>query len=284
MAFKVLQSGLFTTIQDTGRKGVAHKGHSQSGALDRYAYKQSLALLHESDTNALEVMVGLKLEAIKPTTIAITGADLGLKINGIFKKPWQSYTIKKGDILYFAKRIQGQRAYLTVKGGFDVPKVLGSYATMLKEGIGSTLKAGDIINYMPYLHKQTNRLKKEHIPYYGDTLTLRVQLCYQHHYFSDTEKKKFFNNEYKVTLQSDRMGYRLSGESIVPSSTKLISEGIAFGSVQIPKDGQPIILLAQRQSIGGYPKIGTVLAKDCYTLAQMGAGSSIFFEMYLDKN
>ena len=143
MAFKVLQSGIFTTIQDEGRKGVAHLGHCNSGALDMYAYNWSQKLLNNVEANALEVMVGLKLEATKPTTIAITGANLGLEINGDYKEPWQSYAIESGDILYFGKRIAGQRAYLSVKGGFNVPRSLESYATTIKEGFGDKLKAGD---------------------------------------------------------------------------------------------------------------------------------------------
>jgi len=147
MAFKVIQGGVFSTIQDKGRKGVAHLGHCNSGALDTYAYHWAQKLLGNSDGNAIEVMAGLKLEATKPTTVAITGANLGLEINGTYKEPWQSYAIQTGDILYFSKRIKGQRAYLAVKGGFDTPRYLGSFSTTIKEGLGEKLKAGDHLTY-----------------------------------------------------------------------------------------------------------------------------------------
>lgn len=280
MSFKVLQVGLFSTIQDEGRKGVAHLGHCNSGALDMYAYQWSQRLLNNSQANALEVMVGLKLEATKPTTISVTGADLGLEINGNYKKPWQTYDIETGDILHFSKRITGQRAYLSVKDGFDTPCYLGSFSTTIKEGFGDKLKVGDILPYQTTTGITFARVKTEYIPNYDSPLTLHVLLCYQHNLFIDREKEKFFNSEYEITLQSDRMGYRLSGEAVIAKSENLISEGIAFGSIQIPKDGQPIILLNERQTIGGYPKIGIVVAEDCYALAQRGPGCKVRFEPY----
>jgi len=277
MAFKVIEGGVFSTIQDEGRKGVAHLGHCNSGALDTYAYYWAQKLLDNSDANAIEVMPGLKLKATKPTTIAISGANLGFEINGTYKEPWQSYSIQTGDILYFSKRITGQRAYLAVKGGFDTPRYLGSFSTTIKEGLGEKLKAGDHLAYQENTSTLLSRTKTEFIPNYDAPLILRVMLGYQHRLFSDKEKEKFFNSIYKITLQSDRMGFRLSGEVIVATYQNLISEGIAFGAIQIPKDGQPIILLKERQTIGGYPKIGTVIAEDCYALAQRGPGCKVRF-------
>ena len=280
MSFKVIQSGIFTTVQDEGRRGVAHLGHCNSGALDIYAYHWSQTLLGNTEANALEVMVGLKLEATKPTTIAITGADLGLEINRIYKKPLQSYAVKNGDILHFRKRITGQRAYLAVKDGFESPHYLGSFSTTIKEGLGDKLKVGDILSCKVSTGTALTRVKPEHIPNYDAPLTLRVMLGYQHTLFNETEKQKFFNNTYEITLKSDRMGYRLSGEKISAESENLISEGIAFGAIQIPQDGQPIILLKERQTIGGYPKMGTVRPEDCYALAQRGPGCKVRFALY----
>ncbi len=277
MAFKVIQGGVFSTIQDKGRKGVAHLGHCNSGALDTYAYHWAQKLLGNRDANAIEVMVGLKLKATKPSTIAITGADLGLEINGIYKEPWQSYAIQAGDMLYFRKRITGERAYLAVKGGFDAPRYLGSFSTTIKEGFGEKLKSGDHLAYQENTDPLLARTKTAYIPNYNAPLILHVMLGYQHRLFSDIEKEKFFNSIYEITLQSDRMGYRLSGEAVVSTRENLISEGIAFGAIQIPKDGQPIILLKERQTIGGYPKLGTVVAEDCYALAQRGPGCKVQF-------
>jgi biotin-dependent carboxylase-like uncharacterized protein len=284
MSFKVISSGIFTTLQDQGRYGYNHLGRTHSGAMDEYAYFWGQKLLYAFDTrvscsNALEVMVGLKLEAMGSTTIAVTGADLNFKINGNTQKIWQTHNLKKGDILSFDKRISGQRSYLSVLGGFQAQKTYGSYATTLKEKIGSRLKRDDVLLFTSSSLSSTRRVLKQHIPLYKKTVTLRLLPSYQHAYFDKKEQNIFFNTSYQVTLQSDRMAYKLKGESIVPLKGGIISEAIAFGSVQIPKDGQPIVLLKERQTIGGYPKIGTVLAIDCYKLAQLGMGDSIHFEV-----
>ncbi len=279
MGFEVVNGGLFTTVQDLGRFGFMHLGMTQSGAMDEYAYRWSQKLLGNQNGNALEIMAGLKLKATVPIQIALCGADLDFKLNGIPQPLWQTHTIRAGDILSFEKRISGQRAYLAVKGGFGVPKKYGSYSTTLRESIGFRLQKGDLLpfdscddNHMTY------RVKQPYIPDYGDSLTLRIVLGYQESFFDKEEKEKFFSSSYEVTLQSDRMGYKLKGPPITPTQGGIISEAIAFGSVQIPKDGEPIVLLKERQTIGGYPKIGTILPIDCFRLAQVPIGSSVKFE------
>jgi biotin-dependent carboxylase-like uncharacterized protein len=278
MSFKILQGGIFTTIQDLGRYGYTHLGITNSGAMDEYAYLWSQKLLDNKNCNALEVMVGLKLKATLSTEIAVTGADLDFRINGVKKPIWQTHYIKSGDILSFDKRVSGQRAYLAVKEGFTIEKKYNSYSTTLKENIGFRLKRGDIIPFYSYRPTYEKRVQKKYIPKYNNSLTLRVLLCYQDDYFSQEQKERFFSSEYKITLQSDRMGFKLKGESITPTKGGIISEAIAFGSIQIPKDGQPIILLKERQTIGGYPKIGTVLSVDCFRLSQLPIGSKVRFE------
>ena len=278
MGFRVLQNGIFTTIQDQGRYGYNYLGIRESGAIDEYAYLWSQKLLGNQNANALEVMVGLKLLVISSTQIAITGADLNFKINGVLKPIWQIYYIEQGDILSFDKRVSGQRGYLAVKNGFLLEKIYGSYSTTLKDNIGSLVKKGDILNFKPTSKDIIYRVQKRYIPNYKEALILRILLSYQVDYFSSKEREKFFGSKYEITLQSDRMGYRLKGQSITPKYGGVISEGIAFGSVQIPKDGEPIVLLKERQTIGGYPKIGTVLAVDCFKLAQLDIGSKIMFK------
>lgn len=280
MAFKVLQSGLFTIIQDLGRFGFTDRGYTPSGAMDEYAYRWGQKLLDNHNANALEIMAGLKLHVTQSTQIAVTGADLGLTINGVLVPIWRTHMVKAGDILFFEKRISGQRAYLAIKGGFSIPKIYGSYSITPKEGIGTRLQRGDSLFGTDgfSLASFGTKVSDSYIPNYTNQLTLRVLLSYQQDYFTKSEKAKFFSSEYKVTLQSDRMGYQLQGTPITPSTERLISEGIAFGSIQIPKDGQPIILLKERQTIGGYPKIGTVLPIDCFKLAQMPFGGRVQFE------
>lgn len=281
MSFHVVNAGIFTTIQDLGRYGYAHLGITCSGAMDEYAYKWALQLLGDEETNALEILMGgLSLKVTADTTIAVTGADLDFKINGVSQALWQSIRIKKGDLLHFGMQKNGMRAYLAVKGGFKLAKVKGSYSTTIREGIGDKLKQGDILEYEPIVLSSLARLKKSYIPKYTKELTLHLVLGYQEDYFSDAQKKQFFASEYTLTQDISRMGYKLSGTVLEPKSTQLISEGIAYGAVQIPKDGQPIVLLKERQTIGGYPKIGSVIPQDCFKLSQMPIGSTIRFARY----
>ncbi|MFT7860775.1 MAG: biotin-dependent carboxyltransferase family protein [Sulfurimonas sp.] len=279
MSFEVVNGGIFTTMQDLGRYGYAHLGVTSSGAMDEYAYKWALKLLDDVDTNALEILMGgLQLKATADTYIAVTGADLDFKINGVSKPIWQSIKVKKGDTLSFGMQKSGMRAYLSVKGGFKTQKIKGSYSTTIREGIGDKLKKGDILKCESFQKQPLRRLKQEYIPTYQNELTLRLVLGYQDHYFTDEQKEKLFNSEYKLSQDISRMGYKLNGPALTPKSTSLISEGIAYGAVQIPKEGEPIILLKERQTIGGYPKIGSVIPEDCFKLSQMPIGSTIRFK------
>ncbi len=277
MSFKIHNSGLFTTLQDQGRIGYTHLGITSSGAMDLYAYHWSQKLLYQN-INALEIMVGLVLEAMAPIEISVTGADLGFEINGIAQGIWQTHHINTGDILSFKKRRSGQRAYLAVRGGFISDRVYRSYSTTLREGIGRRLARGDILAYNGSNRKaEIRRVQANYIPRYGDQLILRLVLGYQEAFFSAEAKTRFFSGTYHLTPQSDRMGYKLRGEAIEASIDGIISEGIAYGAVQIPKDGQPIILLNERQTIGGYPKIASILPIDCYALAQLPLNGQIQF-------
>ena len=278
MSFKVINSGIFSTLQDQGRYGYNHLGITHSGAMDEYAYLWGQKLLDNKNANALEIMVGLKLEVQKATTVSVCGADLSFSINGISKPIWQTYFVQKGDILSFPKKVSGQRTYLAVKNGFLLKKTYGSYATTIKEHIGSKIEKNDILVFNTYSINEIKRVRKAFILNYPKTLTLRLLPSYQNDYFSREEQEKFFNSEYEITMQSDRMGAKLKGKSISPKQGGIISEGIAFGSIQIPQDGQPILLLKERQTIGGYPKIGTVLAIDCFKFSQLTVGDKIRFE------
>lgn len=276
--FKVLSGGIFSTIQDLGRQGYTHLGITPSGAIDEYAYRWSQKLLDEIDGNALEILLsGFKLQVTAPTTIAVCGANLDFRINGISQPIWQTHQIKADDILSFEKKRTGMRAYLAVKGGFEVPKYQESYATTLKEYKGSELKKGDTLPFTASQNTPVKRLQEEYMPNYTDYLTLRIVLSYQHDYFTEAQKEKFFSNTYTLTPQIGRMGYKLHGDAMIPSKGGIISEGITFGAVQIPPDGQPIILLKERQTIGGYPKIGSVLPIDCFTMSQLSIGATVSF-------
>jgi len=277
----VLEAGILSLVEDFGRFGLCDKGITNSGVMDEYAFRAlNYILQNENGTNCIEITIGgLKLEAGGECVVGVTGADVDFRINSQNCDIWKTYNIKKGDILEFGFAKSGARAYLGVKGGFEIEKELGSNSVTMKEGLGENLKKGDRVPFSKtYTQFHNISLKKEFIPHYENSLTLRVLLGYQDGFFSKEEIEKFFSQTYTISTQNNRMGYKLNAEPIKCQINGIISEGISFGAIQIPKDGQPIILLKDRQTIGGYPKIGSVLPIDCFRLSQMKAGGKINFK------
>ena len=284
MSFEVIKAGIFTTLQDRGRFSFTHLGVTNSGVMDEYATLAAHKLLNNDlNNNILEItFANVELQANSNTTICITGAVCEFYINDEIKGTWQTHKIKKDDTIKIGKILEGQRVYLCVKNGFEIPKEFGSNSTTIKESLGGIsgiqIKNGDILPYKQNDENITNRWKHENIPKYKKELTLRVLLSYQDDSFDKEEKEKFFNSVYTITPDFNRMACKLKGESILSSLDGIISEAITFGSIQIPKDGQPIILLKERQTIGGYPKIGSILSIDCFKLAQMKIGGIVRFK------
>jgi len=279
---EVIKAGIFSTIQDSGRNGYMDYGITKSGAFDLYAYNWLNKLLENShNTNCIEIAFGnVEFKVLCDTYIALSGAECEFSINGISKQSWQVEKVKSGESIKIGKLLRGARVYLGVKGGFEIDKELGSSSSTLKEQIGrDKLKNGETLKCNSYLDSPLKKLQKKHIPNYKEELTLRVILGYQEDSFSTSEKEKFFNSEYTITNEFNKMGCKLSGEKIQSSLDGIISEAISLGSIQIPKDGQAIILLNERQTIGGYPKIGTVLPIDCYKLAQRIPNTKIRFQL-----
>ena len=280
--FEVIAAGIQATIQDLGRVGLAGIGVSTAGALDEFAFHQANRLLgNEYGTNMLEIVLGgLKLKAKGSTTFVLTGAKVSATINGKKIEIWKTHRINDGDILNIGFATSGTRVYLSVLGGFDVASEYGSCSVSIKEKFGG--KPLHVKQFLPFRSKEfkdNRRLPIKHQPNYDKILTLRVVAGYQWDMFEDKEREKFFSSSYKVTGQNDRMGYRLSGEKIASTCKGIVSEPIAYGSVQIPAHGEPIVLLKERQTIGGYPKIGAVIAVDCFRLAQAKQDSQIRFEI-----
>ncbi len=278
---RVLEQGILSMVEDFGRFGLCDKGITNSGVMDEYAYMALNHILQNRvGENCIEVTLGgLKLEAQDNCVVAVTGADVDFNINSEKMSNWKTHNVKKGDILELGYATSGVRAYLGVKGGFDIKKELGSNSVTLKENIGKSLKNGDMLKLNLNKPQEYNiSLKKEFIPIYGDNLTLRVLLGYQEDFFGKNEIEKFFSQTYTISSQNNRMGYKMDAEPVKCQLNGIISEGISFGAIQIPKDGQPIVLLKDRQTIGGYPKIGSVLPIDCFRLSQMRAGDKIRFQ------
>ncbi len=284
--FKILEGGLLSLIEDFGRFGLCDKGISNSGVMDEYAYIIANNLLQNpSNTNCIEITIGgLKLQSDSSCVVSVTGANGKFSINSEEADIWRTHDIKKGDILEFGYAKNGARMYLALKGGFDITKELGSNSTTIKENIGGingrSLQKDDVLEFSNTKIENHNIfLKKDFIPQYSKNLSLRVILGYQDNYFNKKEIENFFSQAYTISAQNNRMGYKLNAEPINCQIDGIISEGISFGAIQIPKDGQPIILLKDRQTIGGYPKIGSVLPIDCFKLSQLRAGDTIRFDL-----
>lgn len=284
MAFNVLKPGMLALIQDLGRFGYQHLGLTTGGPMDEPAFRWANALL-DNPANAaqLEITFGmLKLEATKPTSIALTGADLGATLNGKGILPWQTYQIQKGDLLEFHQPKFGLRAYLAVIGGFIGEPMLGSLATVMREQlgglnkVGKKIEKGDVLPFKATEHHEQRSVPRKALPNYEQE-DIAVITGYQYSRFSGLDRARFFSSEYKLSQNCDRMGYRLEGTPVGRDQKGIISEGISYGAIQIPNDGQPIVLLKDRQTIGGYPKIGCVSLMGGALLSQKKPGDSIHF-------
>jgi biotin-dependent carboxylase-like uncharacterized protein len=281
---KVIKNGILTLIQDKGRFGLNHLGVSHSGFLDEYSAMWANKLLDNSPNDScLEILFGnVEFQTNCETNIAITGADCELSINGIKKQTWQNHFLKAGDTITIGKLFKGNRVYLSIKGGFDIKKEFGSVSTSIKENLGGIngkkILKGTLLPIKTSNKLLSKRVKQNLIPKYENILTLRVILSYQEQYFAKEQKDIFFNSKFKITNDFNSMACKLEGTPIKSDIDGIISEGISFGAIQIPKNSQPIILLKERQTIGGYPKIGSVLSIDCFKLSQAKVGSFIVFK------
>lgn len=285
---KIITPGLLTTIQDKGRIGYQQFGMPVAGAMDEYSLRIGNILLQNKEYEAaLEItMLGPQIEFNINTVIAITGGNLQPKINDIEVEMWRTLKINKGDKLSFGKVKEGIRSYICFYGGIEIPEVMGSKSTYIKAGVGGingrALKSGDEI-YLIKKGEDFNRIlnrkiKESYIPKFTGIYNIRVILGPQEEYFTENGINKLLSSTYEVTNECDRMGYRLSGEKIEhKEGADIISDGIALGSIQVPGHGMPIIMMADRQTTGGYTKIATVISPDIALLAQAKPGEKINF-------
>ncbi len=281
--FEVLNPGVLSLIQDTGRFGFADHGLSNGGPVDSIAFNWANRILqNHPDATCIEISIGgLVLKSQVHCGICVTGAVMPFTINGIKQTQWQAIQVKPGDVIAFSYASQGLRAYLSVSFGFQVQPSFGSTATVLREKIGglngTQLCKGELLASKQQEQVKLLYLPLEHQVKYHSNINLRVVLGYQTELFSDAQRSIFFNSSYKVSKHYDRMGYRLSGHKVTCHTESLLSEGICLGAIQIPPDGQPIVLLNDRQTMGGYPKIGSVLSLDLAKLSQCSAGANVTF-------
>ncbi|MBL4899623.1 MAG: biotin-dependent carboxyltransferase [Colwellia sp.] len=282
--FLVEQAGILSLIQDAGRFGAFNIGLTNGGPVDLLAFQWANRLCGNMlNVTAIEISLGgLTLTAQVDTTLAVTGANMPLTINGETKALWRSYHVKAGDVIALGFTAQGVRCYLAVADGFNITPSFGSTATVCRESIGGIhggkLMVGDILPCTRSNKKQHLLLTDNLRPIYTNEVTLHTVPSYQQQHFSSHQQRLFFSNEYTVSKSFDRMGYRLEGQEIRCDIEGILSEGICHGAVQIPSDGQPIVLLNDRQTIGGYPKIGAVSSIDTAKLGQLNQGGKVRFE------
>ena len=285
-SIKILKSGLFTTIQDKGRWDYQRFGMSVAGAMDHFAMRVANMLVDNDQFSAVleTTFLGPEIVFSCDEIIAITGADMSPKVNGERIQMWTSIQVEEGDKLTFGGALNGVRSYIAFSRGLDVPEIMGSKSTFVRGNLGGfegrKLANGDEISLGERkLSLKGSYLSEDKTPIYKLDNHIRVVLGPQEDHFTEEALEVFLNSTFTITSEADRMGYRLDGPKIVhKTGADIISDGIVFGSIQVPGHGSPILMMADRATTGGYTKIATVITPDLSTLAQMGPGSSITFE------
>lgn len=282
MTLRVERSGLLTTVQDLGRPGHAHLGVSASGAADAVALRLGNRLAGNPDgAPALEMtLVGGEFVFETDAEIAIAGADFGARVGPRDLPPWGAYSVRRGERLAFGASRAGARCYLCVRGGFEAPRLLGSASTHVLTGLGGrVLREGDRIGFgtaeaRPPLQIDRRRLDDLYAP-----RPLRVTLGPQHDWFAPEAHARLASADFVVLEQSNRMGIRLAGPALERASEReLWTEGVSLGAIQVPRDGQPIVLFVEHQTTGGYPKIANVCSADLHRLGQLRPRDRVRFE------
>ena len=286
--FKVLRPGINSTFQDLGRFGLQHLGIVASGCMDQLLFCISNKLVgNEVSEGALEFAYqGPLLELVGESALVAISGKVNFNIinkNGKIKQgvPNESFMLINGDKIDILSTINSVYGYLSISGGFTLKEIKGSVSTLVRAKIGPNngdkLKSEDKIFFNK--SKMSEKTKKIQLDFNKDN-NIRVMKGLQVNYFSKKSQEDFFSKEYKVTRLADRMGMRLEGDKLENTVNKNIkSEGITKGSIQIPGDGQPIVLLSDHPTIGGYPKIANVISADYDKLVQKTPGTKIKFKL-----
>ena len=282
---KIIKPGLFTTIQDKGRWGYQRFGMPVAGTMDDFATRVANILVENDEYSAVieSTFLGPEIAFDCDEIISITGADMKPKINGEYIPMWTSVLVKAGDILSFSIAVSGLRTYIAFSRGINVPEIMESKSTFTRGGLGGyegrKLASGDGIDLgIRDLSNLGGYLSSRFIPIYKEEEIIRVIMGPQDDYFTDDAIETLLGSKYTITSEADRMGYRLDGPKIThKNGADIISDGIVFGSIQVPGHGAPIIMMADRATTGGYTKIATVITPDLSILAQMGPGKSVEF-------
>jgi antagonist of KipI len=288
MGVTVIKSGLLTTVQDLGRYGYQRAGIIVSGAMDSLSFRLANLLVgNDVFAAGLEVtLVGPTLRFEVDSMIAICGGNFSPTINKeeiLLNKP---IYVKKGDHLEFGPPKYGSRCYIAFKGGIQIEQVLGSRSTCLPANFGGlngrALRTGDELPLIELSYNYSFKTNWNLSCYFDsilfNTKPIRVLKGRQYHLFDDESLSLFHSASFSLTKDINRMGYRMDGPSLyLINQQELLTEGVAFGTIQVPANGKPIILMADRQTTGGYPKIAQVISADLPRLAQLKPEDSIHF-------
>ena len=289
LVISVETPGMLTTVQDCGRWGAQGQGMPVAGAMDGQAFRMGNIIVgNREEDAAFEVtLIGPKFLVAEGEGIAaVTGAELGFQVNGKAVPNWTAVKVMKGDVLSFSGPRSGCRAYLCLSGGIDVPPVLGSRSTYTRAKVGGLegrpLKKGDRLSCgepAPLWRRCTGFTCPEGLrPSYESEAPLRVIPGPQDDLFTPKGRETFYSSVYTISNSADRMGYRLDGPVIEhEGAADIISDAIPLGAVQVPGHGQPIVMLADRQTTGGYTKIGVVCSVDMAALSQRLPGEKVRF-------
>lgn len=281
-----IQPGNFTTIQDEGRWGYQAYGMPVAGAMDRYAFRLANLLAgNKANAAVLEMTgVGAVLKFDEAQLVAVCGADMQGRLNNIPLANWSSFVVPKRGQLKFSAATSGCRTYLAVRGGFEVPVILGSRSTYTRANIGGhegrALRQGDVLYVGQDIAQEVmpQKLQTQYIPKYTENISLRVLLGPQDNMFSEEAINAFFRSSYTVVDQSDRAGYQLKGSKIKTiGKANIVSDAVCLGAIQIPAYGGPLIVTADHQTTRGFAKIGCVIWADLDKLAQARPDDTICF-------
>ncbi len=284
MNIRVLKPGLATTVQDCGRCGYAHLGISPCGAADALSFRIANMLVGNNEfVPALEMtLLGATLEFDQPAIVAVSGGACDCKV-GRYRVPTNAaIEVPVGGVLQCGSITGGARSYLAIQGGIDVPLVMGSASTDVRGGFGGfegrRLRTNDVLGIRKSTGLRPRRLRAEALGDLSHSSPIRVTHGAQHEWFGADEYAKFLTTPFEVSEQSDRAGLRLKGPAIAQREPKqLLTDGIPLGALQVPPDGQPIILFVDQQTTGGYPKIANVIGADMHRIGQLRPRDEVRF-------
>jgi len=302
MALRVQRAGILSTLQDLGRYGSQRFGVPVGGVMDEYSHRVANLVVGNDEREAtLEItLAGPRLEFTRDALVGLCGGEFDSTIDGRAVPMARPVQVRTGSVLDIGACRMGCRAYLAVAGGFDVPLVMGSKSTYLRAGLGGfegrALRRGDLLptgKARRSLYPELRDKSARHGPLRYPRWSVKANsafLAHSHHRirfvpgrhwerFSESIRQQFSNAEFRIGRDSDRMGYRLEGVVLVlDPPLEIQSEAVTFGSIQLPPDGRPIVLMASRQTIGGYPRMGEVASVDLPLLAQLPPGDTVRFE------